>query len=137
MLDLVVIRGDLHGLTKGKKYRMIWADRDAGTVCIKNDEGHNIHVQLDIDAIILGTGNTLTDSEDFRDMFMSLTEAIHYANGDPRGICNDLKKMTVWELMTGLAPNKVRFVCTKKRPEPVPEGTPYPREIDLYEGNRG
>lgn len=142
-MELVCIRGDIHGMTKGRMYRFRGSDRSAGTVILENDNKDRLHYQLDVDVIFMASGYPERDNPEYHDMMMSYAEAIEQAGGNPDRFIHESHKMTVLEMMTGLAPNRVRFTCKPKevrvatgRREDGPLGKPV-REIDFLEGNRG
>ena len=57
--------------------------------------------------------------EDLVDMLQTLNDSIIAAGGTPFTI-EKLKRMTAWELVTHLSPNRVRFVLLPRKVEESP-----------------
>lgn len=110
MMDVIVIK-DIEGFTKGKSYRVISGNADTGVVFIQGDDKGNTGIgvsgmKLDVDCIV---AHGPFSKPDMRDMLLSYSQNIDIVGGDPRRFVNEIKKMTVYEMMDILAPNGIRF----------------------------
>lgn len=108
-MRVICIQDGLMNLTKGKAYTVVGADQSNRVVTVYGDHRLAVRGHIDEDFIWLHEGSDKRNTESYRKMYMSLVEAIGRAGGSPSTILKDIDKMSVGELLEGLAPNGVRF----------------------------